>query len=175
MPDSNGASGAAGAGQGGAAQDKGQCRYKGARRRAQLCHGAVLPDLADPEVSQALPFFIHRDADSLSPEPGASCTGAYGEPIRGPESSGWAEEEKAQCPALTSAEDDALIGDLVLGLEARAVPALVPELVLAFVNGNLYALDGRGGDIRVAHTHLQLPPRQPRQGQAHRVGVQHRL
>lgn len=44
--------------------------------------------------------------------------------------------------ALTSAEDDALVGDLVLGLEAGAVPALVPELVLTLVDGDLDALDG---------------------------------
>lgn len=44
--------------------------------------------------------------------------------------------------ASTSAEDGTLVGDLVSSLEARAVPALVPELVLALVDGNLDALDG---------------------------------
>lgn len=43
------------------------------------------------------------------------------------------------------------------------------------MDGNLDALYGRGGDVGVAHAHLQLPPRQPRQGQAHRVGIQHRF
>lgn len=95
-------------------------------------------------------------------------------PIWAPESGVWAEEEEDQ-GCLTSAEDDALVGDLVLGLEAGAVPALVPELVLALVDGDLDALDGRGRHVGVAHAHLQLPPRQPRQRQAHRVGVQHRL
>lgn len=83
--------------------------------------------------------------------------------------------EEGNRPTLTSAEDDALIGNLVLGLKAGAIPALVPELVLALMDGNLDPLDGRGSDIRVAHTHLQLPPCQPWQGQAHRVGIQHWL
>lgn len=46
------------------------------------------------------------------------------------------------CPTLTSAEDDALIWNLVLGLKAGAIPALVPELVLALMDGNLDPLDG---------------------------------
>lgn len=45
-------------------------------------------------------------------------------------------------PYLTSAEDDALVGNLISRLEARAVPAMPPELVLALVDGNLNALDG---------------------------------
>lgn len=44
--------------------------------------------------------------------------------------------------AATSAEDGTLVGDLVAGLQTRAVPALVPELVLALVDGDLDALDG---------------------------------
>lgn len=158
--------GAAEAGQGGAAQDKGQCRCEGAQRRAQFCCSTLLLALADPKVSQALSAFKHGDAEELawSPVPGKNCTRAHEE-----------EQEEGDCPALTSAEDDALIGDLVLGLKAGAVPALVPELVLALVDGNLDALDGRGGDVGVPHAHLQLPPCQPRQGQAHCVGIQHRL
>lgn len=95
--------------------------------------------------------------------------------MRAPESRCWTVGQEGNRPTLTSAEDDALIWNLVLGLQAGAVPALVPELVLALVDGDLDALDGRGGDVGVAHTHLQLPPRQPRQRQAHRVGIQHWL
>lgn len=93
-----GALGAAGAEQGGAAQDKGQRRYKGAWRRAQLCHSAALLGLADPEVSQALSAFMHGDAGELAwfPEPGKNCAGAHGEPMRAPESRGWAEEEEEE-------------------------------------------------------------------------------
>lgn len=74
-----GALGAAGAGQGGAAQDKGQRRYRGAGRRAQLCRRVVLRGLRDPEVSQALSAFIHGKAEELawSPGSGKSCAGAH--------------------------------------------------------------------------------------------------
>lgn len=75
--------------------------------------------------------------------------------------------------AATSAEDGILVGDLAARLETGAVPALVPELVLAFMDANLDALDGRGSHIRVAHAHLHLPPAQAGQRQAHRVGVEH--
>lgn len=69
---------------------------------------------------------------------------AHGGVYEAPESGFQAkdEEEESGPLALTSAEDDALVGDLVLGLEAGAVPALVPELVLALVDGDLDALDG---------------------------------
>lgn len=66
--------------------------------------------------------------------------GVYEAPESGFQAKG--EEEESGPLALTSAEDDALVGDLVLGLEAGAVPALVPELVLALVDGDLDALDG---------------------------------
>lgn len=42
---------------------------------------------------------------------------------------------------LTSFEDDAVVGYFVPGLQAGAVPALSPELVLALVDGNLDSLD----------------------------------
>lgn len=77
--------------------------------------------------------------------------------------------------AATSAEDGAFIGDLVSSLQTRAIPALVPELVLALVDGDLDALDGRGSHIGVTHTHFHLPPAQARQCQAHCVGIEHRL
>lgn len=62
------------------------------------------------------------------------------EPMRTPES--WIVGEEGNRPILTSAEDDALIRNLVLGLKAGAIPALVPELVLALMDGNLNTLDG---------------------------------
>lgn len=46
------------------------------------------------------------------------------------------------------------------------------ELVLALMDRNLDSLDRRGRHVRVAHAHLQLAPRQARQRQTHRVGVQ---
>lgn len=63
----------------------------------------------------------------------------------------WAEEEGSL--ALTSAADDALLGGLVLGLKDKTVPALVPEVALALVDGHL---DGGDRDVRVVHIHLQL-------------------
>lgn len=77
--------------------------------------------------------------------------------------------------AATSAEDGTLVGDLVASLQTGAVPALVPELVLALMDGDLDALDGGGSHVRVAHTHFHLPPAQARQRQAHRVGIEHGL
>lgn len=41
----------------------------------------------------------------------------------------------------TSAEDGVLIGNLVACFKTGAVPALVPELVLALMDGDLDALD----------------------------------
>lgn len=84
-----GALGTAGAGQGEAAQDKGQRRYKSGWRRAQLWHSAVLLGLIDPEVFQALSVFIHGDAEELawSSGPGKSCAGVHEEPMRTSESS----------------------------------------------------------------------------------------
>jgi hypothetical protein len=46
------------------------------------------------------------------------------------------------------------------------------ELVLALMDGDLDALDGRGGDVGVSHAHLQLSVVQSRQGQANGVGVE---
>src|SRR4029434_10914125 len=43
---------------------------------------------------------------------------------------------------FTSVEHYTLVGDFVAGLQAGAVPAVSPELVLALVDGNLDALDG---------------------------------
>lgn len=77
--------------------------------------------------------------------------------------------------SATSAEDGALVGDFVPSLQAGTVPALVPELMLALMDGDLDALDSRGGHVRVTHTHLHLPPAQARQCQTHCVGVEHRL
>lgn len=43
-------------------------------------------------------------------------------------------------PTLTPVEDGALMWHLAMVLQCRAVPALVFELMLAFMNGHLYAL-----------------------------------
>ena len=59
---------------------------------------------------------------------------------------------------LTSAEDDAFVRYLVLGLQAGAIPALITELVLTLMDSNLDALNGRGRHIRIPHTHLHLSP-----------------
>lgn len=77
--------------------------------------------------------------------------------------------------AATSTEDRTLVGDFVPSLQAGTVPALVPELMLALVDGDLDALDSRGGHVRVTHAHLHLPPAQAGQCQAHCVGVEYRL
>ena len=60
---------------------------------------------------------------------------------------------------------------LVLGLQRRAVPAVGAQLVLAFVDGDLDTLDGRGRHVRVAPTQGVLVGRQFRVGLAHRVRV----
>ena len=76
---------------------------------------------------------------------------------------------------FTSVEHYTLVGDFVAGLQAGAVPAVSPELVLALVDGNLDALDGRGRHIWVPHAHLHLLLGQPRKGQAHCVGIEDRV
>lgn len=58
----------------------------------------------------------------------------------------WDEEEEEGSLALTSAENDAVLGDLVLGLQAGAVPVPVPALA-----------DGRGCHIGAAQARSQLP------------------
>lgn len=73
----------------------------------------------------------------------------------------------------TSFEDHTVVGDLVPGFQTGAVPAMTSELVLALVNGDLDALDGRGGHIWVPHAHLQLSPVQARECQTHGIGVQY--
>ena len=72
----------------------------------------------------------------------------------------------------TSFEDHAVIRDLVACLQAGAVPAVTSELVLALVDGDLDALDGGGGDVRVAHADVLLAAVQAGQRQADGVGVE---
>lgn len=76
---------------------------------------------------------------------------------------------------LTSFKDDAVVGDFVSGLEAGAVPAVPPELVLAFMDGNLDSLDCWGCHIRITHAYIQLAPCQARKCQTNCVGVQDRF
>lgn len=76
---------------------------------------------------------------------------------------------------LTSFEDYAVVGYFVPSLQAGAVPAVPSELVLALVDGNLDSLDCRSCHVWVTHAHLQLAPRQARQRQTHRVGIQDRV
>lgn len=47
---------------------------------------------------------------------------------------------------------------LVLSLQHRAVPPMLPELKLALVNSDLYALYSRRGDVRVACANVVLCP-----------------
>lgn len=77
--------------------------------------------------------------------------------------------------SLTPAKDNTLIWDLVSGLQARAVPAVSSELMLALVDGNLDALYGRGRHIWMSHTHVQLFLCETGQSQTHRVGVKNRV
>lgn len=76
---------------------------------------------------------------------------------------------------LTSFKDYAVVGYFVPSLQARAVPAVPSELVLALVDGNLDSLDCWSRHVWVTHAHLQLAPRQTRQSQTHRVGIQDRV
>lgn len=46
------------------------------------------------------------------------------------------------------------------------------ELMLTLVDGDLDSLDRRCRHIWIPHAHVQLAPRQARQGQTDRVGVQ---
>lgn len=85
-----------------------------------------------------------------------------------------AHSKKGRGP-LTSAEDDAFIGDLVLSLQARAVPTLITKLVLALMDSNLDALNGWRCHIRIPHTNLQLSPGQTGQCQANCIGIEHRF
>lgn len=76
---------------------------------------------------------------------------------------------------LTSFKDYAVVGDFVPSLQTGAVPAVPSELVLALVDGNLDSLDCWSRHVWVPHAHLQLAPRQTRQCQTHRVGIQDRV
>lgn len=64
---------------------------------------------------------------------------------------------------------------LVLCLEGATVPAVSPELILAFVYGDLDALDGGRCDVREPSTDVVLAMRQTRVRLAHGVGVEARL
>lgn len=71
--------------------------------------------------------------------------------------------------ALTPVEDGVVVGQLAKALQWRTVPALVAELVLAFVDGHLDALQCRCCHIRVPHTHPHLTFTEACQPQTHRV------
>lgn len=75
----------------------------------------------------------------------------------------------------TPAKDSTFIGDLVSGLQARAIPAMSSELMLALMDGNLDALYCRGCHIWMSHTHVQLFLGETGQSQTHRVGIQNRV
>lgn len=70
---------------------------------------------------------------------------------------------------LTPVEDDVVVGQLAMTLQSGAVPALIPELVLALVYGHLDALKSGGCDIRTAYTHAHLPLTKASQPQTYRV------
>lgn len=78
-------------------------------------------------------------------------------------------------PTLTPVEDGALVWHLAMVLQCRAVPALVFELVLAFMNGHLYALQGRGSHIGISDAQPHLPLTQAGQSQTHCIGGQNRI
>lgn len=79
------------------------------------------------------------------------------------------------CHLLTPVENGTLMGQLAMVLQRGAVPALVFELVLAFVNSNLNALQSRGCDIRAAHTQTHLFFGHACQSQTHCIGGKHWL
>lgn len=60
-------------------------------------------------------------------------------------------------------------------LERRAVPALVPQLVLTFVHRDVQTLKRRRRHVGTAQAQAQLSLAQARQSQAHGVGRQRRL
>lgn len=60
-----------------------------------------------------------------------------------------------------------------VSLQRGAVPAVVPELVLALVDGHLEALQGGGRHVGAADAHPHLPLAESRQPQTHGVGGQH--
>lgn len=73
---------------------------------------------------------------------------------------------------LTSLEDYAVVGYFVPRFQTGAVPAVPSELVLALVDCDLNSLDRWSRHVRVPHANLQLAPRQTRQRQTNRVGIQ---
>ena len=72
---------------------------------------------------------------------------------------------------LTSRHEGTGVRVFVLGLERGAVPAVRTELVLALVHGDLHALDGGGGYVRVAAAQMVLRSRQVWVRLTHRVRV----
>jgi hypothetical protein len=60
-------------------------------------------------------------------------------------------------------------------LQCRAVPALVAQLVLTLVNGDVQPLERRRRHVGAAQAQPQLSLTQSGQGQAHGVGRQRRL
>lgn len=76
---------------------------------------------------------------------------------------------------LTALEDGAVVRQAAAALERRAVPALVPQLVLALVDRDVQALERRRRHVGAAQAQAQLLLAQARQRQAHGVGGQRRL
>lgn len=60
-------------------------------------------------------------------------------------------------------------------LQGRAVPALVAQLMLTLVDGDVQPLERGRRHVGAAQAQAQLPLTQAGQGQAHRVGRQRRL
>lgn len=76
---------------------------------------------------------------------------------------------------LTALEDGAVVRQAAAPLERRAVPALVAQLVLTLVDGDVQALERRRRHVGAAQAQAQLPLAQAGQRQAHGVGGQRRL
>lgn len=71
--------------------------------------------------------------------------------------------------SLTPVEDGAVVGRLAEALQCGTVPAVVPELVLTFVDGHLDALQRGRRHVWVPHTHSHLAFAEAHQPQAHGV------
>lgn len=83
--------------------------------------------------------------------------------------------EQTRLAGLTALEDGAVVRQATAALERRAVPALVAQLVLTLVDGDVQALKCGRRHVGAAQAQAELPLAEARQRQAHCVGSQRRL